>query len=271
VQLTVPEGMIFDGWYADEAYTDKVTEIPAGYEGQFNVYAKFRHYATEDYEDVVIDLSNPDGASDSKLYNKTIGGISYNSNQKPGAGYKTVKGEDGNTYLLWTSGIGDPQMLRNGSLKDLLLGETAVTYSFLIASDGESAVPKTAFRIRESGSAQFAAFMTETDGGIYLNANKGLKIGNITDEFLHVIITVDFANATITAYNPDGSIATNPDTGVSLVASITKPSGSKAADLVDFINYTNCYFTWYTFGDDTFDSRALRVDDLTVIPGTYKG
>ena len=270
-EITVPEGMIFDGWYSDASYTKKVTEVPLGYTGRFNAYAKYRYYVTEDFEKVTIDISNPDGATDSKLYNKTVDGISYNSNQKPGTAYKTVSDGKGNTYLLWTSGIGDPTMSKSGSLYDLLKGDTAVTYSFQIASDGDSAVPKTAFRIRESSSAQFALFTTDPDGGIYLNANKGLKIGSITDEFLYVIISIDFANGTLTTYNPDGTIAKNPDTDTPLVASITLPGASSATDLVDFISHTTSYFAWYTFGDDSFDSRALRIDDLTVTSGKYVG
>ena len=265
--LILANGLQFHGWYEDEALTKKVTQVPADYDGQFVVYPKISLFMEESFDDLEIDVSNPDGAAKAE-YSFDINGFSYRVNQKAGAGFKTVTDPRGNTYLLWSGGTKDPQLHVNGCLADVLKGQTSVTYSVTMAKDGNNPVPKTTFRVAESGSKNFTVFSTKPNGDVLLCGKDDLKICTLGSKFQTVTVTVDFAAATATVYNPDGTVATNPETGVPLVATIAKPSSSEAIDLVDFINYTTYIFSWY-MPSDSEGKRAIRINDILAAEGKY--
>lgn len=264
------DGRIFVGWYADESYTEKIDFVPKGQSGAFPVYARWAVILSEDFENTSINISNPDDLS-SKEYSVNENGFSYRISKKKGAGFKTVKDEiTGNTYLVWAGGTEDPNFFGSGTLAEILGDMTAVTFSVKMSKDGDNPVFASAFRIQETGSSFFSVFKTTASGDVLLAGDSNLKICSLTNEFTTVTVTVDFAEETVTAYNPDGSVAKNPDTGDELVAKIEKPSASAAESLVDYINYTDYVFNWYVSSSTQFPERALRIDDVTVIPGKYK-
>lgn len=258
----------FLGWYSDENFTKQVFSVPAGLTSQFNVYARWRMEMKENYEGdefVGFDIYCPDAETDKK--NQAINGFSYEINKKTGAGFKTVKDGE-NTYLVWTPGSADPILRVHGCLNNYIGAEKSVTYKVSLALEEGMTPSATSFRVQEVSAKSFAVFTTNTNGDILLGGKSNLKIGTLSGEFIDLIITVDFLSATMTAYNADGSIAKNPDTGADLKMTISKPSTSEAKDLVDFISYTDYGFVWQDItGKDV--SSAIRIDDVSILSGPY--
>lgn len=258
----------FLGWYSDENFTKQIFSVPAGLTSQFNVYARWRMEMKENYEGEEFegfDIYCPDAETDKK--NQAINGFSYEINKKTGAGFKTVKDGE-NTYLVWTPGSADPILRVHGCLNNYIGAEKSVTYKVSLALEEGMTPSATTFRVQQVSSKSFPVFTTNTNGDILLGGKSNLKIGTLSSEFTDLIITVDFLNATMTAYNADGSVAKNPDTGENLTMAISKPSASEAKDLVDFISYTAYAFSWQ---DSTAKDvvSAIRIDDVAVISGPY--
>ncbi len=272
-ETALPESCIsseneFLGWYSDENFTKQVFSVPAGLSSQFNVYARWRMELSEDYEGKEFegfDIYCPDAETTGK--GKTINGFSYEIDKKTNAGFKTVKDGD-NTYLVWSPGSADPFLRVHGCLNNYIGAEKSVTYKVSLALEDGMTPSATAFRVQEIASKSFAVFTTSTNGDILLGGKSNLKIGTLSGEFIELIITVDFLNATMTAYNSDGSVAKNPDTGAALTMAISKPSTSEAKDLVDYISYTDYGFVWQdTTGKDVVS--AIRIDDVAILSGSY--
>ncbi len=263
-ETPLPETVIFGsgkeflGWYSTPDFTERISAVPAGLTEQFNVYARWRNVFIESYEKTDIDLTNA-----LEVYN----GITYQTATKVDASFKTVKGEDGNTYLLWHEGKNDPQLAIEGSLANFIGGDTAVTYRVKMALAEGASPMATHFRVQETSAKNFLVFTTTESGDILLCGKESLKIGTLTNEFIEIIITVDFKNGIATAYDENGEIALSPDTGTRLSTSISKPSASEAKDLIDFISYTKYVFVCYA-ASATAD-RAMRIDDIAVYSGAY--
>lgn len=266
--LTSPLGHEFLGWYTDTNFTNQIFSVPAGGTEQFNVYARWRMELKEDYENIEIDSYCPDSETTAGC-NKEFQTIKYENAKKAGAGFKTVKDEaTGNTYLVWTPGSQDPFIRIYGNLKNNIGEEKQVTYRVKLALEEGMTPSATAFRVQQTSSQSFPVFTTTTGGTVLLAGKSDYKIGDLSGEFLDVIITVDFLNAKMTVYNPDGTVKTNPDTGAPLVVSIVKPPKSEAKDLIDFINYTNYAFSWQDTTSSDVES-AIRVDDIEVLSGPF--
>ena len=254
------EGYTFLGWYTDAGFTTKIEEISPDTEGQVNVFARWHRSVENNFDEAELDISDT---------NSNVEELGYRTKSKDGAAFKTVDDGSGGKYLLWTGGVKDPQFQINGSLRNVTLDKNSVTYFLKIARDGENPVPKTSFTIRESGSATITVFSTTVDGEVLLGGKSDLKICDLTNAFISIIISVDFDAATATVYNPDGTVATNPDTGESLTIAISKPAKSTAETLVDFIDTSTLAFCWYMSADTEGGTRALRIDDIRAEGGLY--
>ncbi len=260
-------GLEFLGWYEDENFTRPLTSVPAGLTEQFNVWARWRVITVKDFEGSAVDLYCPD--SSTTVSRSTVDGIYYNVSQKAGATFKTQKSIDGNSYLVWSVGTQDPQLQISGCLKEFIGIEKSVTYQVKVALEDGKAPINSVFRVQETGSKSIPVFTTTADGYIILGSDNSKKIAKLTDEFVTITVTVDFLNGTITAYTEDGVIAENLDTGEPLTAKISKPSASKATDLVDYISYTQYAFVWYDLSAADAPDSSLRIDDLTIISGDF--
>ena len=271
--LSASGGYVFVGWYSDAAYTSQIFEVPAGLTEQFNVYARWRKTTEENFddEDDTVNVSCPD--ADTAGLNKTLNsGLSLELNKKTGAAFETVKDEGGNTYLKWTSGAVDPLIRIHGSLPNWIGNETSVTFSIKLAREKDSLPIASSFRIQQTSAQSIPVFTTTADGTILLNGNKNLVVGTLTETLTQYVFTVDFAAATITAYNEDGTVAKTSDGTPLVVTGLKVPekdgATDNASDLIEYIGKTNYAFSWQ---DTTASDKCgvILIDDIKVISGPY--
>ena len=272
-ELVSPDGYEFLGWYTDQNLTNQIFEIAASDDtAPIHLYARWRMEWSEDYENSEVNSYYENEGEGERI--DSAGGISYTAKGYQGASYKTVKDDaTGNTYVLWTQAKVNSQMYTKvtGGLKAFIGEDTAVTYRVKIALEPGKTPTPSRFRVQQTGSQSITVFQVAENGDITLNANNSLKIATLTEEFTEIIVTVDFARATITVYNEDGTVKTTEDGTPLIIRNLKQPSTSEATSLLDFIGYTKYGFVWQatTTQNSASDVFALRIDDIHMNSGVY--
>lgn len=248
--------LIFGGWYTDPSF-DPIffvgDEITPQEEGTTVLYAKFYRVTFEDFESTEIDITEAQ---------EDINPFRY-VGSKPGASFKTVVGEDGNTYLLWTQGTSDPELTYRTSLPLYLDTMNAISFELDIAKNGESSPMFTTFRLRGKSSKYGAhIFGTNNSGAVYLGSNPDNKLFDISEEFQKIRITVDFEKDTVYAFNESGAIVRSVSIPFFFEEEMTKK---------EFISSCTTYiFDWYSYASSNDDSQ-LKIDNLKVQTGYLDG
>ncbi len=262
VPVTLPTSGIvrdndeFMAWYTSPTFEEetKITEVVATEKGKFNVYAKYRPVpVNEDYED-----------KNFRLFEKSIkiDEVSYTGKTKIGATFETVTNEaTNNTYLRILRGSNDPQMDAAQDVVEYIGDFTSVTYQIDLALDGNAAPLTSNFRIRERTGAQIISLFTiSADGMVNLGGTDAVM--KLACTFQKVIITVDFAKSTLTAYNLFGEVLATKSFAV---PEETESGATTTLEWMKSLQYT---FNWYMGGGKPED--ALLVDNIKIYCGEYE-
>jgi len=261
------EGKKFAGWYSDTAFATPISEIPEGTKGTAIVYARWISVSFEDYENVNIDLSNPDGVNNGSKQNKKYGDLTYYTSAKAGASFKTESDGQGNSYLVFTKGAQDPQINKDGPLCDFLGAETQITLSLDLALNGDASAFGFVILLRKSGADNFSLLTLDASGNVYLgSSSSGLKIGTIGKEFTTYTVTFDFKTGILSAVDKDGNVV-KAESGEDATLVISVPKASAATTMLEWLKTLQNYnFVMYSGGAGT-GSESLRFDNITFIGG----
>ena len=196
------------------------------------------------------------------IYNKTVGGLTYYTNAKRGASFTTKTDESGNTYLLFTEGVADPQFNKDGALHKFLGAETAFTFKIDLARNGADNVMAFDMMLRVSGANRFSVLTSDESGAVYLGAKgRGFKIGDITEQFTTFTIQMDFASGELCALDSDGGILITED-GRECKITVSVPSASDAQNMLEWLKTLDNYnFVWYA---SSASNASLRIDNVTL-------
>ncbi len=252
----IKSDLIFGGWYTDTSFDPAFlvgNEITPENEGITVLYAKFYRVTYEDFENTEIDVTEVQ--EDIKPF-RYIG-------SKPGASFKTVTDEGGNTYLLWTQGTNDPELTYRTSLPLYLDTMNAISFELDIAKNGESAPMYTTFRLRGKSSKYGAhIFGTNNSGAVYLGSSADNKIFDISEEFQKIRITVDFEKDTVYAFDGNGAVVRSVPFAFFYEDAMTKEEFIKSC--------TVFVFDWYSFTSGNDDAQ-LKIDNLKIQTGYLDG
>lgn len=259
------DGYVFGGWYKDEALTKRVYYVPAGYGEPFTVYAKWlRVIAAEDYNGKDFTVQ---GGNENK------GAFAYNASNA-GMSHSVVKDAGDNDYLVSTIGSASNAVIYRHNNNDNLMNltEGAVTYQFDLKKLEGEALSSVSFIMLTPSVAPAGQFDTlrviGDTGEMVLKGSEGdvklMKDGVAVtineDSFTTVILTVDFENACMIAYDNDGTeLAT---------ASIAVPklNGAPAAEsLLDWQKNKAGPYSLYM--NMTGNGTKLATDNLMIIDG----
>ena len=258
----------FYGWYADADFTTPVYEVPVDYEGPFHAYARWKKTWSESFDDITVDAYTNDDCTDSK--DDYEGKVSFNAGKNnTSTVIKTLSDGAGGQYIYWTSKK-SPSIFVNGALTDYIGDDTAVTYRVRIAKSGESEPSQVYFRVQEGSSkVSLKLFQITATGEVILNGNKSFVIATLGEEFTEIIVTLDFAAATLTAYNPDGSVKVTKSGAAAVITDLAVPSGSTAKNFLDFKNKINSGLVMQTAVITADRKTELLLDDLSITSGFY--
>ncbi|MBR2465475.1 MAG: InlB B-repeat-containing protein [Clostridia bacterium] len=254
IPVVLPENIVrgrdaFLGWYTTPTFDEGtlITEVVGTDKGKFHVYAKYKAVPVlEDYEDKSFAFGEK---------TSIIGDLTYGGSGKAGSFFETIKDEvSGNTYLAMSRTETDMQLDSKKSVGDYIGADTAITFEIDLAQNGDKVPMSSNFRLRESSNQQTVQlFTTATDGTVKFGTT---KLFDLTNEFKKVIITVDFAEGKITAYNIFGdTLATR---------SFSVPKASTAENTLDWMYTLSYTFNWWIGGGE-----SILVDNVKVYCGAY--
>ncbi len=255
VPVKLPETIVrgndeFLGWYTSPTFEEdtRITEVLAENKGKFNVYASFRSYPVlEDYEDKDFIISGFAQQVEDLLY----------YGDKEGSRFETVKDESGNnTYLRISHTASDMEIYATQTPSSYIGSYTKLTFELDLAKDGDKTPIGSLIRLRESTKDKIATVLSiGSDGSVALAGQK--TIFSLTENFQKAIITVDFAESTMTAYNIFGD-----EIGT---ISFAVPSGSATKDTLEWASMLTCTFNWWIGSG----GESFLVDNIKVYCGDY--
>ena len=242
---------MFDGWFADVAYTKPITSIPANAGSTMNVYAKWC--------DAVLDVDYSVGGTleDYKqLTHGTGNGGTY------GTATYTIETVDGTSYLLWTSTGSTPQLFKAGAYQSYTNGDSAISFAFALGKTADASVQETLLYIRNvDGTTKQDMYLmyVESDGRVVLGNKGSTKVlGTLkADTMTTIRLVLDFAQATLSAFDEHGAcIATMPLTDVYAL-----PDGYESYEQW-FASFTST--SGYLFALSARTAGQLRIESLRI-------
>lgn len=254
VPVALPDKIVrgndeFLGWFTSPNFEEetKITEIVATEKGKFNVYAKYKSYPVlEDYTDRNFAFGES---------TKNFGGLNYVGKSKTGSYFEVRKdAASGNKYVAISRTVTDMQLDSTSSVSSYIGFETQLTYELDLARDGEKTPISSSFRLRESSNKQVVTlFSTSQEGYVIFG---GVTLFELSDTFQKVIITVDFAESTITAYNLFGDVI--------VTKAFSVPEASTAQSTLEWMSMLSYTFNWWMGGGE-----SILVDNIKVYTGAY--
>ncbi len=259
------DGFLFDGWYTSETFEEgtKTTHVPAGYEGLYEVWAKWKRvFVDEDYSDVDIDHTES---------NKNHNELAYNGAGKFGSHYKTETASDGTKYLVFTPGSQDPLIIATDTANNVsTMYESTISYTFTFGKNGSATIPTFEFRL--IGKHTVNGETGKGDSSIYLgiiNANGEFVLGSsnivlasIGDDPTTVRIVLDFENGTISAYDEWGNI----------IASVDMPAIPEYSGATTYSEWKSCFQSYILYmrrtgGNADKVNESLRIYGIRIEEG----
>ncbi len=207
----VKEGAIFRGWYTSENYEESTRTyyVPTDTTGTYEVFAKWSYYVVDESFDGKSFII-PESTSGSN------GSLSYNAGSanelKPGSSFQTVDDTDGNTYLKASVGPKNAIFYSSSSSYNLThFTETAISFQFSLKKLEGIDFPSVGIRIPTSGSkyGEISVMNINEKGQATLTGASTVFATVGEDDYTTFRITVDFATATILAYDADGNVITD--------------------------------------------------------------
>ena len=203
------DGFAFDGWYADETLTARITEIPASASGPFSVYAKWnRVYVNESWDSLEIDLEDV-------LKAASVGsGLALNNGNSQ---LNDVKSDKEKGTLTWTvDGKGPAIVAKNKNNPIKTLAEDCYTIEISMAKLSDLGVPRLTFRVRDDADGTKKTItIAELSGGVLKVG--GTEILTLTEELQTARLVIDFGDAKVYAFDGYGNGIASAD--------ITAPEG----------------------------------------------
>ncbi len=247
----------FLGWYTSPYFEEEtlVTEITPTEKGKFAVYAKYRSYPiNEDFEDLSFAFGE---------VNKTFGKIQYGGNGKIGSWFEILtNAETGNKFLAISRTDRDMQLDAHEDVATFIgLGDTKITYEVELARNGDKAPLSSSFMLREETTSQrVTLFKTLEDGSVKFG---GTTLFILNDEFQKVVVTVDFANAMLYAYNEFGDLLAD--------VAFTVPKGSAHPTTLDYMLALTYTFNWWMGSNSPQPTggESMLVDNIKVYCGEF--
>lgn len=236
---------IFQGWYSDAEFTNKITSIPADAGENYTVYAKWKVIPTVAYADYSksssstrINISAQAGLSDKPQADRDAAKAIYNAT---------------GCYLLWQSRAGGPSIFGTSNYKNY--GSTVFSFEFVLSKNGNDPVLVTGLRMRNSDKKDVSLFSTMADGTVKVGDT---VLGQIGSTPVSIRFTVDFEQGKIFYFANEYGTEIH-------VKNFSDPSG-KVSNTVDLIPLM--------LGDEIFSWRAngngdsvgsLRIHKISVM------
>ncbi len=271
VPFTLPEDVErgnddFLGWYTSPSFEEETRvsgEVWTSERGKYEVYAKYRTYLIyEDYEDQDFYFDKNVGA------NQTVNGITYITKDKAGSSIEVMEdGENKYIRVSVTTKNGDTHIDPTKNVSSFLgAADTKLTFEFDIAKDGDFLNPQTQFALREKASdSSTSATLVEIlrDGIVRLKS--GPELFPLRSSFTRLVITVDFVNKSVVAYDENGfELGRIP---------LTVPASASTTDAYEWMHKLTYIFNWWM--GDHWDSNTqgapyggnLLIDNVKVYTG----
>ena len=242
---------VFQGWYSDAEFTNRITAIPTDAGEEYFVYAKWKQspiVANADYsqssDDTRIDLSPQAGLGSASAEDKAAAKITYN--------------KDG--YQLWQSKAGGPTIYARSTYKNY--NSTQFSFEFVISRNGTDPLLETNLRMRSpvNGSDKDVTLITtKADGSVYTGGSNGSVIATVTEAPTTIRFTVDFEKGKIYYYS-------NEYGDVLVERSFGPPSGSTASNTLELLQIMKSdeIFSWRAMGNGN-SVGAVRIHKITVL------
>jgi uncharacterized repeat protein (TIGR02543 family) len=268
-QEMLREGFTFLGWYTTAAFDEGTltTAVPLGYEGEYEVYAKWKSDPIAYYED--FSGADFDYSNTSKSYND----YTFNA-YKSGARFQAVT-EGGISYLLWTGGSADPIMLLTNDTKNIAaMTESSVSYTLCLAKNGADDLADIEFRVLGKRTAAGDGTSTTTAniylgrliGGEFKLGTSNTSVATVTTEITSVRLVIDFKLGTLSAYSESGEvIATDP------LPAIPQESGATT-----HLEWQSCFGSYLFYarrinGSEAGAQQKIRIHSIRIEEGnTHK-
>jgi uncharacterized repeat protein (TIGR02543 family) len=254
---------VFTGWYTTPTFDPetRITEIPAGTEGVFNVYAKWNKIIVfEDYSSTEINHSESNKQGPNS--------ISYNGASCPGSSFITKTDAQGVSYLEYSRGEKDPRViLTTGEIASA--SNTSISYELVIGKDGDKPFGGFLFRTLAkqdvNGNAlasnnQLYMFMIDENGACLSNGGdktflSETKFAEFEDDKITVRVVLDFKNCLIIGVGADGTTVSVP---------FDIPASSGATNGIEYMKTFSSYvFYLYPHGKANSSARiySIKVTD----------
>lgn len=254
VPFTLPENIrrgndLFLGWYTSPTFENntRVTgEIYPKEKGRLTFYAKYNTVALlEDFENRDFSFSQ---------LSREYGDLKYEGQSKTGSKFEILTNElTGNKYLCVTGGTRDPQINMTKEPSSYVNAvDTKITFELDLARNGDNRALESSFMLREETTSQrVILFSTTSRGNVVFG---GATLFTLTSKFTKLIITVDFENGTMTAFNKQGDVLATTTWSV--------PVGSTATNTYTWLNKLKYTFNWW-FGDYG-SGHSMLIDNLKI-------
>ncbi len=258
VTLPVPTDgeSVFVGWYTSPGFEEdtliKDRILVHNEKGRLNVYARFHVCSVyEDYQGTSFSVTNT---------NRSYNGLTYGATGKEGAVFRVAEDkESGNKYLEFIEGTQDPLINADEDVGSYCGIDTVLTFELDLALlEGYDPISSD-FRLRESSSAQLCTLFTTSaaDGTVKFG---GTTLFKLTDEFQRVIVSADFENRKIYAYDIAGNI-------VGQIA-LTVPEAASTQDSLEWMRSLKYTFNWHATTGSAYNA-GLRIDNVKVYCGSF--
>ncbi len=195
---------VFEGWYLDAKFTQRIEYIDESTTGSVVVYAKWASvFANEDFSEAEISLVEQTGGA------VALNGLQYVISDEPITTFQTRE-EYGDKYLFWqtvanpsaANGEGQngrgPSIYVNPTSSSIAsMGADQITYVFELASGGTGKDMTLGIRVRNSSKREITLFTVDS-GKIKLGGTE--VVADLTADFVTVAVTVDFETGKLIAY-----------------------------------------------------------------------
>ena len=225
------DGYEFAGWFADEALTQPIDEVPANAIGTFKVYAKWNCYV-----------------------------VSQNFDSGSTAGFNVGKGASGTApvkdgALVWaptTNSSGGQTTIKNAgaAISDIEVKDSSVTWSFELAKDADLAVLPTKLRFTSSDGIE-ARLITVASNGKVTAGLSSTVLATLDTDLVAIDVVANFAEKTLCFY-VDGLF-------------VTKLTDVTFADLSLYTDAGKCLNIYPTAGNTA--DKALVFGKIEIIGG----
>ncbi len=253
LELPIPtkKNATFLGWYKDADLTQPIKAITAEDTENFILYAAWQVIIL-DYDPNETDF-NYAGKADGSIGGSDAGGMSFQTKGE-NSYFQTLTGDDGEKYLLWSKGSGDPQVNYGGTLSAAANNNLILTFQLSLAKNGDSDFIGFAARMRSTSvngrRTEMNLLTVETDGSFNLYGTEGkVLVGQFGTEFKTLGMVADFGTGMFYGYDETGKKVCE--------AHMMLPTGMTAQEFYAAINAD--IFNLYAGGSQQTSVRIKRI------------